>query len=135
MGKDKKYPDNIVYNYETNEFDANTKSYPTTIGSQKFDIVEVDRSESFKADKFFKKRLDEIKKEYESLTKIYESTRLVYDTKYSFQPDLGVVYHMYVGNDGETFLSIIDPNQWDREYLGSFVLNANGTWEKVDYGI
>jgi hypothetical protein len=133
MEKNKKYPDNIVYNYETNEFDANTKSYPTTIGSQNFDIVEVDRSESFKADKFFKKRLDEIKKEYESLTKIYESTRLVYDTKYSFQPDLGVVYHMYIGNDGETFLSIIDPNQWDREYLGSFVLHANGTWEKVDY--
>ena len=82
-----------------------------------------------------KKHKDEIKKEYESLTKIYESTRLVYDTKYSFQPDLGVVYHMYIGNDGETFLSIIDPNQWDREYLGSFILHANGTWEKVDYGI
>ena len=35
----KKYPDNIVYNYETEEFDANKKSYPTSVGGQKFEFL------------------------------------------------------------------------------------------------
>ena len=35
----KKYPDNIVYNYETQEFDAKKKEYPTSVGAQKFETI------------------------------------------------------------------------------------------------
>ena len=42
----KKYPDNIVYNYETKKFDANTKAYPTTVGASKFEPIKVDKSDS-----------------------------------------------------------------------------------------
>ena len=48
-----KYPDNIVYNYETGEFDANKKEYPTTVSSQKFEPIVVDKTDSLKANKYF----------------------------------------------------------------------------------
>lgn len=133
MSQKKKYPDNIVFNEETETFDANIKPYPTTVGSQKFDIIEIDKGDSIKADKFFKQRLDEITKQYNELLESYESTKLVYETKFSFQPDLGVMYHMYLNKDGNTFLSIINPDEWDREYVGSYVLGSNGVWDKVTY--
>ena len=67
LGRLKKYPDNIVYNEESGEFDANLKSYPTTVGSQKFEPINVDKSDSIKADKYFKSRLDELRDEYKKL--------------------------------------------------------------------
>jgi hypothetical protein len=45
MKKDKKLPDNIVYDENTQKFDANIKQYPTTVGGQKFEVLQVDKSE------------------------------------------------------------------------------------------
>jgi len=129
----KKLPDNIVYNKETDKFDANIKHYPTTIGSQNFHIINVDKSDALKAENYFNKRLIEIKKEYEKLINEYDSTKLIYNTKYSFQPLVGEVYYIYKSKS-DTFLSLIKPNEWDKEFLGAYRLNTNGTWEEVDYG-
>ena len=134
MKKDKKLPDNIVYNENTQKFDANIKHYPTTVGGQKFEVLQVDKSDALKADKYFNKRLGELKEECDKLAGEYESTRLIYETKYSFQPILGEVYHIYRGKDDDSFLSLINPNEWDKEHLGSYKLNTNGTWEQIDYG-
>ena len=57
----KKYPDNIVYNYETQEFDASKKEYPTSVGAQKFETIKVDKSDSLKANKYFESRLNELR--------------------------------------------------------------------------
>ena len=91
----KKYPDNIVYNYETEEFDANKKSYPTSVGGQKFEPIKVDKSDSLKANKYFESRLNEIKDEYKKLVDEYNWTSLVYESTYSFQPILGEPYYLY----------------------------------------
>ncbi len=127
----KKYPDNIVYNTETGKFDANIKNYPTTVGSQKFDPIVVDKSESVKADKYFNSRLVEIKKEYETLLNEYGDTKLVYESDYNFQPILGETYHLYERIDGSKFLSIISPKEWNQKHIGSFILLNNGTWERL----
>jgi hypothetical protein len=127
----KKYPDNVVYNVDTNTFDANTKSYPTTIGSQKFDPIVVDKSESLKADKYFNSRLNELKREYESLVNDYQNSKLVYESQYNFQPIVGESYHLYENQNGILFLSIIKPNEWKQKYLGSYLLLNNGVWEKL----
>lgn len=82
----KKYPDQIVYDIDSNEYDANTKHYPTTVGSQKFEPIIVDKSEGVKADKYFNSRLEELKREYESLLNEYDDTKLIYNSDYSFQP-------------------------------------------------
>jgi|TARA_R110000803_G_scaffold196099_2_gene259382 hypothetical protein len=130
LGK-KKHPDNIVYNEESDKFDANLKQYPTTVGSQKFEPIKVDRSDSIKADKYFQSRLNELKKGYNKLVDEYEWTSLVYKSNYSFQPILGEPYHLYDNGDKSSFLSLIEPTQWDKVYIGTFILLNNGKWEKV----
>ncbi len=91
----KKYPDNIVYNEEKDKFDANLKQYPTTVGSQKFEPIVVDKSDSIKANKYFQSRWDELKDEYKRLVEEYNWTSLVYSSTYNFQPILGEHYHLY----------------------------------------
>ena len=127
----KKYPDNIVYNEESGEFDANLKSYPTTVGSQKFEPINVDKSDSIKADKYFQSRLNELKDEYKRLVDEYNWTSLVYKSTYNFQPILGEPYHLYENENKDLFLSLIEPSQWDRVYIGTFKLLNNGKWEKL----
>ena len=128
----KEYPDNIVYNKESGEFDAKLKSYPTTVGSQKFEPIEVDKSDSLKANKYFESRLNELKGEYKKLVDEYEWTSLVYKSNYSFQPTLGEPYHLYHNVETDKlFLSLIEPSQWDKVYIGTFRLLNNGKWEKV----
>jgi len=127
----KKYSDNIVYNIDTNTFDANTKMYPTTIGSQKFEPIVVDKSESLKADKYFNSKLNELKREYDSLVNDYQNTKLIYESEYNFQPIVGETYHLYENKKGQLFLSIIKPNEWKQKCLGSYLLLNNGVWEKL----
>jgi len=127
----KKYPDNIVYNEESGEFDAKLKQYPTTVGSQKFEPIVVDKSDSIKANKYFQSRLDELKDEYKRLVEEYNWTSLVYKSTYNFQPILGEPYHLYENENKDLFLSLIEPSQWDRVYIGTFKLLNNGKWEKL----
>lgn len=127
----KKLPDNIVYNEESGKFDSNTKHYPTTVGSQSFEPIIVDKSDGIKADKYFSSRLSELKKEYESLVNEYSDTKLVYESEYSFQPVVGETYHLYQRECGKVFLSIISPDEWNKKYIGSYTLLNNGVWEKL----
>jgi|TARA_B110000914_G_C15451536_1_gene441185 hypothetical protein len=128
----KKYPDNVVYNNETGEFDANKKAYPTSVGAQKFEPILVDKSDSLKANKYFESRLDELRCEYNKLVDEYEWTSLVYESTYSFQPTLGEPYHLYHNvKKGNLFLSLIEPTEWKEVYVGTFKLLNNGKWKKV----
>ena len=129
--KKKKYPDNIVYDYELEKFDAHTKPYPTSIGSQGFEPLKVDKSSISTANHYFESRLKELKKEYKKLVQEYNWTKLVYESTYNFQPIVGEVYHMYEKKDKSLWLSLIGPNQWNQPYVGSFRLLTDGKWEKV----
>tara|TARA_R110000823_G_scaffold221945_1_gene350345 strand:+ start:2484 stop:2870 length:387 start_codon:yes stop_codon:yes gene_type:complete len=126
----KKYPDNIVFNEDTQEFDASKKAYPTSVGAQKFEPIKVDKSDSIKANKYFESRLSELKDEYKKLVEEYNWTSLVYKATYNFQPILGEPYYLYTKNTG-LFLSLISPEQWKMEYIGTFKLLNNGKWEKI----
>lgn len=127
----KKYPDNIVYNEETEQFDSKLKSYPTTVGSQKFEPIKVDKSDSIKANNYFNSRLNELKEEYKKLVEEYNWTKLVYEAEYNFQPILGEEYFLYERQNRNIFLSLIPPSQWNQKYLGTFKLLNNGKWDKV----
>ena len=129
MGK--KLPDSIVYNYNIEKFDANTKEYPTTISAPSFAPISIDRSDSIKADKYFSSRLNEIKSEYKELVNEYKWSNIIYNALYNFQPILGEFYYLYLNNDNKHFLSIIEPSEWNQTYVGTFKLLNNGKWEKV----
>ena len=127
----KKYPDNIVYNYELNKFDANLKPYPTTVGSQGFEPIKVNKNTSVSANKYFESKLNELKEEYKKLIQEYNWTKLIYEAEYSFQPIVGHIYHLYEKKDKTLWLSLIGPDQWDQPYIGSFKLMTDGRWEKM----
>ncbi len=131
MSIKKKYPDNIVYNYETGEFDAKNKAYPTSVGGQKFEPLKVDKSSAVDANHYFESRLNELKGEYKKLVDEYNWTSLVYASTYNFQPIVGKSYHLYEGKDKKIFLSLIEPELWKQKYIGTFKLINNGKWEKV----
>ena len=127
----KKYPDNIVFNIDTAEFDASKKAYPTSVGAQKFEPIKVDKSDSIKANKYFESRMAEIKEAYKKLVEEYNWTSLVYESTYSFQPLVGESYYLYQNKNKDLFLSLISPYEWKMEYLGTFKLMTNGKWEKM----
>ena len=128
----KKYPDAVVYNTETGEFDAKNKPYPTSVSAPSFKPIKVDKGDSIKANKYFESRMAEIKEEYKKLVDEYNWTSLVYESTYNFQPIVGESYYLYQNTNKNLFLSLIAPNEWNMEYLGTFKLLTNGKWEKKD---
>jgi hypothetical protein len=55
----------------------------------------------------------------------------VYNAKFNFEPIIGEVYYLYNDKNEESFLSIIQPDQCNFNYLGSFRLNSQKMWEKL----
>ena len=126
-----KKPDNVVFNEKTSEFDAKSMSYPTNVGAPSFAPVIIDDTSSIKATKYFKTKLSEIEKEYKKLIEDYENTTLIYESDYNFEPIMGETYYLYEKIGGR-FLSLIAPNEWNKKYLGSYLLTTDGKWEKVN---
>ena len=76
-------------------------------------------------------RFNELKEEYKKLVEEYKWNELVYQSKFSFEPIIGKVYYLYIGDDKNLFLSLILPDEWDKEYIGSFKLDSQQKWVKV----
>ena len=127
----KKYPDNIVYDYELDKFDAKNKPYPTSVGAPGIKPIKIDKSSVVTANHYFESRLNELKEEYKKLIQEYNWTKLVYEAEYSFQPIVGHIYHLYEKKDKNLWLSLISPQEWKQPYIGSFKLQTDGKWEKI----
>ena len=129
----KKYPDNIVYD-EKEGFNANILPYGSNVGapSIKVEDIAVWKGVSVnKVNKQFSAKFNELKEEYRKLVEEYQWNDLVYKSKFNFEPVIGENYHLYVGDDGRMFLSLIEPTMWDREHIGSFTLNSERKWIKI----
>lgn len=127
----KKYPDQVVFNYETESYDANKRDYPTSVGSQKFEPISIDLAAAAKANHHFKSKFDELKAAYNQLANEYQWNKLIYNANYSFQPIVGQTYHLYKREDNSHWLSLIGPEEWKKKHIGSFKLQTNGTWRKI----
>jgi hypothetical protein len=101
----------------------------------KQDDVKKWESDSIKSvNDHFSQKLNEIKKEYSKLIDEFKWNDLIYKSNYSFKPIQGKIYHLYQKDDNENslFLSIIGPEDWNMNYIGSFKLMSNNKWEKTD---
>ena len=133
MEKDK--PDNIVFSEEKG-YNASMLPYSTTVGAP---IIKMDDVVSWKSrgisavNKQFENKFNELKIQYENLMKEYEWNELVYHAKYSFEPVIGEIYHLYAGDDGNNFLSLISPLEWNKEHLGTFQLNSDKKWVLLNH--
>lgn len=135
MKKEDKKPDLVVFNEETQQYDAALKPYGTSASSP---VIKPLHTASWKNDgiqrvnKQLKSKFDEVKKEYEALMEKFKYNDLIYNAKFSFEPIFGENYHLYNNKKQEPFLSIIEPAQCSFEYLGSFRLNTDKMWEKIE---
>jgi len=82
---------------------------------------------------YFSSRFDEIKKDYLKLMEEYEWNTLVYNAEFKFKPVMGKVYFLYQKDDGKLFLSLIEPDEWDKIFIGAFKLISDNRWERTEY--
>ena len=131
-----KKPDYVVYDEETQTYDAYLKPYATNISAPAIttvDTVAWKNANIQKVNKQVQAKYKEIKAAYDSLMKTYEYNELIYNSKFSFEPIAGTIYHLYKNQNEEVFLSIIAPNECTFQYVGSFKLNSDKIWEKIDF--
>ncbi|WP_297805241.1 DUF2452 domain-containing protein [uncultured Polaribacter sp.] len=133
MVKEKK-PDNVVFNTETQKYDAYLKPYATSVGAPVITATDTIAWKNRSINKLNHKvqtRFKEIKEQYDQLMQEFEDNRLINEAKFTFEPIIGQHYHLYMRDNGDNFLSIIAPNECNFKSIGSFYLNADQIWEKV----
>ena len=127
-------PDNVVFT-DDKGYNASLLSYPTNVGAP---VIHIDNLVSWKSrgisnvNKQFESKFNELKLQYESLMKEFELNELVYNANFSFEPVIGEICHLYRGEDGINFLSLISPAEWNKEHLGAFQLNSDKKWILIE---
>ena len=124
----KKKPDQVADN-------LNILPYASNVGAPVIkpnDLTSFKQEKLLKTNTYFKSKYEEIKKEYQDLIDSYEWNQLIYNSSFSFKPEKGEIYHLYQRSDEKLFLSIIGPDEWNMIYIGSFRLDSNDKWEKID---
>jgi len=132
----KKRPDNVVFDEESQSYNANALAYGTNIGAPSIISNNLSNWKSSGIRSYnhvLKSKVERIKEEYNSLVEEYKNNELLYHAKYDFEPIIGEVYHLYEkDNKDECFLSLIHPKTWSRTHLGSFKLNSEKVWSKIE---
>ncbi|WP_132703848.1 DUF2452 domain-containing protein [Winogradskyella wandonensis] len=134
MMKDKK-PDMVVYDEEKEQYNAAFLPYATSFSAPQIKAPNNGswkNSQIYKANKHLKAKYEALKAEYEELMKVLEYNELITSSKFSFEPLIGEIYHLYNNKNSEPFLSIINPDTCSFEYLGSFRLTSDYLWEKIE---
>ena len=129
-----KKPDNVVFNTETQKYDASLKPYATSVGAPIIiptDTVAWKNRSINKINHKVSAKYLELKSEYENMIQEFEYNKLIFNAKFSFEPIIGEVYHLYQRENNESFLSLISPEQCNFKSIGSFYLNAGQVWEKI----
>jgi hypothetical protein len=129
-----KKPDNVVWDEDQQKYVASILPYASNVSAP---VIKPDDIDSWKqrnvhkVNKQLQTKFLELKREYQKLVEEYHWNDLVYHCKFSFEPIIGETYHMFVGRDGRPFLSLISPNEWSMEHIGSFKLNSEQKWIKL----
>lgn len=129
----KKKPDLVVWDEEKGYYQK-ILPYGTNIGAPAINIEDVGGWKKISAgevNKQLKTKFDELKSEYESLVEEYRWNDLIFKADYNFIPVIGETYHLYARENGTIFLSMISPNEWKMDYVGSFKLTSTQKWKKV----
>lgn len=124
-----KKPDNVADN-------PNILPYGSNVGAPAIAIDNIDtwkQTRVHKVNKQFQSKFDELKAEYQKLIDEYNWNDLVYQSKFSFEPVIGEIYHLYCGDDDKVFLSLINPSEWNKQYIGSFKYNYDNKWIKIEW--
>lgn len=133
MAKEKK-PDNVVFNIETQKYDAALKPYATSVGAPVITTTDSIAWKNRSINKINHKveaRYLELKAEYDKMIQEFEYNKQIFNAKFTFEPIIGKIYHLYKRENGDAFLSIIAPDECNFNNFGSFYLTVDQIWEKI----
>jgi hypothetical protein len=122
-----KKPDNVADN-------PGLLPYASNIGAPAIQIEDVEgwkQHNALKVNKQFQVRFEELKEEYQKLIEEFKWNELVYFAKYSFEQIIGETYYLYYNKNGDIFLSLISPAEWNYEFIGAFKMDSTNKWNKV----
>ena len=103
-----KHPDNIVFNEYSERYDASKRSYPTNVGSQKFEPIKLDKSNSVNANNYFDAKFKELRDSYQKLVRSINGTKLFMNQNFPFNQKWRR-YFLYQKENKSYWLSIISP--------------------------
>jgi hypothetical protein len=132
--KKKKIPDLVVYDKDRGYY-ARELTYGSNIGAPAIKLEDVKgwkQNQANKVNRQFKKKYEELKEEVQKLVDEVNWNEVVYSSQYSFKPNIGEIYHLYIRKDTSMFLSLIHPSSWNQDYIGSFQLDSTEKWIKVN---
>ncbi|GAK91126.1 hypothetical protein JCM19297_2571 [Nonlabens ulvanivorans] len=133
MSEEKK-PDYVVYDEETGTYNAALLPYSSGVAAPKIttpDITSWKQTNINKVNHEIKSKFEQLKAEYDSMVKKFEDNQLVYGAKFSFEPIVGEIYHLYIGKDGRHFLSVIAPQECNWDFVGTYRLSSEKLWEQI----
>lgn len=132
--KKKKKPDLVVWSEERGYYPREL-TYGSNLSAP---VIKLENVAGWKASNIqnvnseFQARYDELIAEAQKLKEEYEWNDVIYSkADYNFQPTVGQVYHLYRRINGSLFLSIIEPQSWRMEHIGSFRLESTNKWIKI----
>jgi|TARA_B110000240_G_scaffold196448_1_gene248640 hypothetical protein len=129
----KNKPDSVVWDDTQENYIAKLLPYASNISGP---IIEVPNVDAFKkkgvdkVSKQFQAELSDLNEKIKSFVSLATDTQEVYSAHFKFEPIVGETYHLYKGVK-ESFLSLIPPEHWGKEHLGSFRLNGDYKWERL----
>ena len=129
----KSKPDNVVFDEESNKYNASILPYASSVGAPS---IKIEDNKSWKergvakVNKKISLKFDELKSDYEKLIDDFKWNEIIYNSKFSFEPVIGDTYYLYIDKSNEYFLSLINPESWKKECVGKFSLNSEGKWMK-----
>ena len=130
-----KKPDIVVWD-ETRGYYAKELTYGSDLGAPSIKLENVDgwrRREVSIVNKQFETKYKELLEQYKKLVSEYEINELIYEkVQYNFLPIIGESYYLYKREDGTLFLSLIEPSNFKHEFMGTFKLDTNNKWNKID---
>jgi hypothetical protein len=128
-----KKPDLVVWDEERGYY-SKELTYGSNVGAPAIKVDDIKGWKSNQArevNKQFKSKYEELKAEFQKLVDEVNWNELVYSSSYSFIPVIGEEYHLYVGKNDNLFLSLISPNEWNQQHVGSFKLDSTQKWIKI----
>lgn len=133
--KVKERPDNVAFDNETQRYNSSILPYGTNIGAPRINPTGVSAWRNSSISSFnhtFNNKIENIKKSYQKLIDEYNINDMLYQSKMNFEPIVGQLYHLYSDDKkGGQFLSLIPPQSWKKDHIGSFKLNHDKLWERV----
>ena len=130
-----KKPDHVVFNEETERYDASIKPYGTNVSAPAIKITDTiawRNRNVHKVNRQIEAKHTELQLAYQALLEVYEWNNLIYQSKFSFEPIAGETYHLYRDKKQQAFLSVIAPHECSFDFVGSFYLDSDSMWKRKD---